>query len=410
MCILWEYFCAWYDHVAQSVMSYLINIRITSKILFCLRPLLFIPRDIILQHLFRKKIYGSSGKSQKLWRHRMVNQHAERRGSAIGRLTRERLFCGQIRKLSAVDSKARPSPAILAQTGRWASAETSGLSSALRRPLWLFIPQLHNLERAERYALNESSSGAGGETPSCRKPLHGQSCFTSRAPSRFNGGPGRVPVRLTDNHERRWTGTEAAPALSAFSSLEYLEPFFSSLLLFFCGRSRHADIYYLKRQIPGALRPESRSVDFPWHHHHHHHHHHRRRSVWTGRFGGSTVDGNPRDLRQDSAGENYPPLGFWRSRRVSVGNRICSRGSVGGTMADDDVLFEDVYELCEVIGKWVIESNQSINHLILIGSGVRRFPPDLFVSCVVDILWLLGSADRVCVCVCVWVRERERER
>jgi len=101
--------------------------------------------------------------------------------------------------------------------------------------LWLFIPQLHNLERAERYALNESSSGAGGETPSCRKPLHGQSCFTSRAPSRFNGGPGRVPVRLTDNHERRWTGTEAAPALSAFSSLEYLEPFFSSLLLFFAA-------------------------------------------------------------------------------------------------------------------------------------------------------------------------------
>ncbi|KAG1930194.1 hypothetical protein F2P79_022525 [Pimephales promelas] len=113
----------------------------------------------------------------------MVNQHAERRGSAIGRLTRKRLFCGQIRKLSA----------------------------------------LHNLERAERYALNESSSGAGGETPSCRKPLHGQSCFTSRAPSRFNGGPGRVPVRLTDNHERRWTGTEAAPALSAFSSGRFPE-------------------------------------------------------------------------------------------------------------------------------------------------------------------------------------------
>lgn len=43
------------------------------------------------------------------------------------------------------------------------------------------------------------------------------------------------------------------------------------------------------------------------------------------------------------------------SRRVSEGKRIFSRGSVGGSngnvMADDDVLFEDVYELCEVIGK-----------------------------------------------------------
>lgn len=125
------------------------SFRTINKITFSLRSYYYSLYSL-LQHLFCKKMHGSLGKSQKLLRHRMVNQHAERRGPAIGRLTTERLFSGQIRKLSAVGSKARPSSAILAQTARRASTETSGLPSALRRPLRLFIPQLHNLERAER--------------------------------------------------------------------------------------------------------------------------------------------------------------------------------------------------------------------------------------------------------------------
>lgn len=57
------------------------------------------------------------------------------------------------------------------------------------------------------------------------------------------------------------------------------------------------------------------------------------------------VDGNPGDLQQDPGVSDSDIRGafLWE-----IGSFL---GSVGGTMADDDVLFEDVYELCEVIGK-----------------------------------------------------------
>lgn len=173
-----EYFCAWYDHVAQSVTSSLINIRITNKIMFSLRPLLFIPRDIILQHLFRKKMHGSSGKSQKLWRHRMVNQHAERRGSAIGRLTRDGF------------SMVR-----LGNSALWTRRR------ALLRPSWLKQPD----ERQRKHPGYPAHSGGH-----CGSSSRSFITLRGRSVTRWTG----VGAEREERHraaENRYTGSAALP-------------------------------------------------------------------------------------------------------------------------------------------------------------------------------------------------------